>query len=114
MTATKSSLRKESLHRSTRCQAPKVDLPKQNLMVSIWIANPHQPHALRVARSREELARLIDLKLLPGMPVEAFIQTSDRTVMSYLVKPLHDQIPAAFFRRSAALTRKFKTNLFVI
>jgi hypothetical protein len=31
---------KESLHRSTRCQAPKVDLPKQNLMVSIWIANP--------------------------------------------------------------------------
>jgi len=52
--------------------------------------------------------------LLPGMPVEAFIQTSDRTVMSYLVKPLHDQIPAGFFRRSAALTRKFKTNLFVI
>ena len=83
-------------------------------MVSIWIANPHQPHALRVALSREEFARLIDLKLLPGMPVEAFIQTSDRTVMSYLVKPLHDQIPAAFFRRSAALTRKFKTNLFVI
>ena len=71
MTATKSSLRKESLHRSTRCHAPKVDLPKQNLMVSIWIANPHQPHALRVALSREELARLIDLKLLPGMPVEA-------------------------------------------
>ena len=68
---TKSSLRKESLRRSTRCHAPKVDLPKQNLMVSIWIANPHQPHALRVALSREELARLIDLKLLPGMPVEA-------------------------------------------
>jgi hypothetical protein len=29
--------------------APKVDLPKQNLMVSIWIAYPHQLHAFDVA-----------------------------------------------------------------
>jgi len=28
------------------------------------------------------------LKLIAGMPVEAFIQTGQRTVMSYLVKPL--------------------------
>jgi HlyD family secretion protein len=33
------------------------------------------------------------------MPVEAFIQTGDRTVMSYLVKPLHDQIMKAFRER---------------
>jgi len=26
------------------------------------------------------------------MPVEAFIQTSERTLLSYLVKPLHDQL----------------------
>jgi HlyD family secretion protein len=31
-----------------------------------------------------------------GMPVEAFIQTSPRTVMSYLVKPMRDQIAKAF------------------
>jgi HlyD family secretion protein len=30
------------------------------------------------------------------MPVEAFIQTQPRTVVSYLVKPLYDQINRAF------------------
>jgi len=29
---------------------------------------------------------------VPGMPVETFIRTGDRTVISYLVKPLTDQI----------------------
>jgi HlyD family secretion protein len=39
------------------------------------------------------------LKLLPGMPVEAFIQTKNRTVLSYLTKPLRDQIVKAFRER---------------
>jgi HlyD family secretion protein len=43
-----------------------------------------------------ELARLGNVKLVPGMPVEALIQTSSRTVMSYLIKPLHDQLARAF------------------
>ena len=30
------------------------------------------------------------------MPVEAFLRTSDRTVVSYLMKPLGDQINRAF------------------
>ncbi|MBZ7925342.1 HlyD family type I secretion periplasmic adaptor subunit [Ensifer adhaerens] len=34
--------------------------------------------------------------LKPGMPVEAFLLTGDRTVISYLVKPLTDQIERAF------------------
>lgn len=34
--------------------------------------------------------------LVPGMPVEAFVQTGDRTVLAYLVKPLLDQIDRAF------------------
>jgi len=46
--------------------------------------------------SDAELARLGDLELVPGMPVEAFIKTTDRTVLSYLVKPLTDQINQAF------------------
>jgi len=33
---------------------------------------------------------------VPGMPVEAFVKTGDRTVMSYLMKPLSDQINRAF------------------
>jgi HlyD family secretion protein len=31
-----------------------------------------------------------------GMPVEAFIQTDDRTVISYLLKPMNDQMARAF------------------
>ena len=31
------------------------------------------------------------LKLVPGMPVEAFIQTGERTIVSYLTKPFTDQ-----------------------
>jgi HlyD family secretion protein len=30
------------------------------------------------------------------MPVEAFIQTGDRTLVSYLVKPLRDQLMRSF------------------
>ena len=37
-----------------------------------------------------ELEKLKGLVLIPGMPVEAFIQTRQRTVLSYLVKPLSD------------------------
>jgi HlyD family secretion protein len=36
------------------------------------------------------------VKLVPGMPVEAFIQTGERTMMSYLVKPMMDQAYRAF------------------
>jgi HlyD family secretion protein len=44
----------------------------------------------------EEVARLGDAKLIPGMPAEAFVQTGDRTLMSYLIKPLNDQLMRAF------------------
>jgi HlyD family secretion protein len=53
----------------------------------------------RVGISREEVARLRELKLLPGMPVEVYIQTLPRTVLSYLIKPLEDQIAKAFRER---------------
>lgn len=43
-----------------------------------------------------KLARLDNVKLIPGMPVEAFVQTGERTVLSYLAKPLHDQLMRAF------------------
>ncbi len=43
-----------------------------------------------------EAARLGDKNLLPGMPAEVFIATGDRTVISYLVKPLADQVRRTF------------------
>jgi HlyD family secretion protein len=50
----------------------------------------------RVAIAPDELAKLGGRKLIPGMPVEAFVQTSDRTVLSFLMKPLSDQIAKTF------------------
>ena len=46
--------------------------------------------------TKEEIGRLGNVKLTPGMPVEAFIQTGERTVLTYLVKPLQDQLMRAF------------------
>ena len=37
-----------------------------------------------------------DLKLVAGMPVEVFMSTGDRTVLSYLTKPFTDQMNRAF------------------
>jgi HlyD family secretion protein len=56
-------------------------------------------YTVRIGISTAEAARLNGLKLIPGMPVDAFIQTGDRTVMSYLVKPLQDQVQKAFRER---------------
>ncbi len=56
-------------------------------------------YSVRIRISDSELARFEGLKLVAGMPVEAFIQTAPRTVMSYLVKPMQDQITRAFRER---------------
>jgi HlyD family secretion protein len=53
-------------------------------------------YTIRVTMPPAEIARLGDVKMIPGMPVEAFVQTGDRTMMSYLVKPLSDQLMRAF------------------
>lgn len=43
-----------------------------------------------------ELAKLGNKTLIPGMPVEVFITTEDRTALSYIVKPFTDQFTRAF------------------
>ncbi|RJE80447.1 HlyD family type I secretion periplasmic adaptor subunit [Paracoccus sp. JM45] len=44
----------------------------------------------------EEIEKLGNLALVPGMPVEVYIQTSDRSPMAYLMKPLADYFNRAF------------------
>lgn len=44
----------------------------------------------------EELSQLDGHEILPGMPIEAFLQTGERTVLSYLTRPLTDQLRRAF------------------
>lgn len=46
--------------------------------------------------NEEEILKLGGQKLLPGMPVEAFIRTAERSPLSYLVKPLTDYFNRAF------------------
>jgi HlyD family secretion protein len=47
----------------------------------------------------DEMAKLPDGRLLPGMPVEVYIQTEERTALSYLAKPITDQVSRAFRER---------------
>jgi HlyD family secretion protein len=57
-------------------------------------------YTIRVSLPPSEVARLGDNnKLIPGMPVEAFVQTGDRTMLSYLIKPLNDQLMRSFRER---------------
>lgn len=53
-------------------------------------------YTARVEISEEELARLGAVTLMPGMPVETFITTGERSVASYFIKPLVDQMNRAF------------------
>ncbi|KGJ03895.1 RTX toxin [Paracoccus halophilus] len=43
-----------------------------------------------------ELKKLQGLDLIPGMPVEVYIQTGERSPIAYLVKPLSDYFTRAF------------------
>jgi HlyD family secretion protein len=43
-----------------------------------------------------ELAKLGDVQLIPGMPVEAFIRTEERTPVQFLTKPFTDYFNRAF------------------
>jgi HlyD family secretion protein len=77
--------------------------PELNGEVSLVSADASQDpktgasyYTLRVRVSRSEIERLGGLRLIPGMPVEAFIQSSPRTVMSYLLKPIRDQLSKTF------------------
>ncbi|RAZ90525.1 HlyD family type I secretion periplasmic adaptor subunit [Mesorhizobium hawassense] len=53
-------------------------------------------YTVRIKTTAAQVSRLGEVKLVPGMPVESFIKTEDRSVISYLVKPLQDQITRAF------------------
>lgn len=56
--------------------------------IGFYTAKVSLPHA--------EITRLKGLALAPGMPAEVFFPTHERTILSYLVKPLSDQMERAF------------------
>jgi HlyD family secretion protein len=52
--------------------------------------------SVRVTLPDDERRRLADLQLVPGMPAEVFMQTGSRTMVSYIFKPIAEQMRRAF------------------
>lgn len=53
-------------------------------------------YVARIVIAEDATSRLRGKSLLPGMPVEAYIQTGTRTAFAYLRKPLEDQLARTF------------------
>ena len=53
-------------------------------------------YTARIAIPATEQSKLAGATLVPGMPVEAFIDTGSRTAFAYLLKPFRDQLARAF------------------
>ncbi|MGV6812236.1 MAG: HlyD family type I secretion periplasmic adaptor subunit [Brevirhabdus sp.] len=53
-------------------------------------------YRVEIVLNEGEANKLEGLTLVPGMPVEAFIRTADRTPLAYLVKPFTDYFSKAF------------------
>ncbi|MEM1429496.1 MAG: HlyD family type I secretion periplasmic adaptor subunit [Pseudomonadota bacterium] len=53
-------------------------------------------YLVRIFIPDEEMNRLTSVSIVPGMPAETFIETGERTALSYLFKPLTDQIARSF------------------
>lgn len=54
---------------------------------------------IRVSFTEEQLKRLDGQRLVPGLPAEVYVQTEQRTALSYLMKPIADQMARAFRER---------------
>jgi HlyD family secretion protein len=71
--------------------------------VSADVSHDQQTNApyftVRVILPDDERRKLAGLQLISGMPAEVFMQTGSRSMMSYLLKPLADQVRRAFIER---------------
>ena len=71
--------------------------------VSPDISHDQQSNAsyftVRMTLADDERRLLGGLQLVSGMPAEVFMQTGSRTMLSYLLKPITDQLNRAFVER---------------
>lgn len=72
----------------------KVFMSSADRMIDEASGQPYYLLGVRV--SDDERSKLKDLELLPGMPAEVFVNTGERTALSYLVKPLTDALARTF------------------
>ena len=52
-------------------------------------------YVAQVSVKPDQYAKLEGKKMVPGMPVEVFLQTESRTALSYLLRPVMDQFGRA-------------------
>lgn len=64
--------------------------------VTVDPKNGQNYYVARVEMDEKSRKAVGDLKLVPGMPVEVYMSTGDRTALSYLAKPFTDQMSRAF------------------
>jgi HlyD family secretion protein len=53
----------------------------------------------RVELNAGEIEKLTEQRITSGLPAEVHLQTRERTILSYLMKPLLDQISRTFRER---------------
>jgi HlyD family secretion protein len=53
-------------------------------------------YSIRIGVSPDQLARIDTVKPVPGMPVEVFLKTRDRSAFAYLIEPLAEQMSRSF------------------
>jgi multidrug efflux pump subunit AcrA (membrane-fusion protein) len=53
-------------------------------------------YLVRIMLDREQVSGLDGFRPVPGMPVEAFISTGERTFFDYLMRPVLDSMARAF------------------
>lgn len=70
-----------------------VDIISPNVVVDP--ANNRSFYRAIVTISPDEISKLGDVSLVPGMPVEVFAKTGERSVMAYLMQPLTNQLSHA-------------------
>jgi HlyD family secretion protein len=82
-------------------QTPEIEGRVKGISADLIVdqATGHTYYLVRVSLSKDELAKLDGKTLVPGMPTDVHIKTQDRTALSYLFKPFHDQMAKAFRER---------------
>jgi HlyD family secretion protein len=77
---------------------PEIDAEVINVAADTTQVDRNVPpfYPVRLALGADDLAKLGVHRLKPGMPAEAFIRTDARSPMSYLLKPLMDQVAHSF------------------
>ncbi len=82
-----------AFNQSTTPRISGVRTHRRDQLVEQQTGKPY--YALRIHVDEQGKQQLAGLDIRPGMPVEAFIRTGERSLLNYLFKPLSDRLHLA-------------------